>query len=134
MTIIPGILVVIAAIIFLTIVKLWTPTEKLLIINFVYFAIIVSLTAYVMRGPMSIVTILGLVIILLIMQARLQDLTAFVIIYLTKLYGVGDLIRVREHSGQVISIRPLTTLIENNFTGVRVELSNQIVFRSYKHI
>lgn len=136
MTILLGVVAVIAAIIFFTLVKLWAPEDpnKLLVINLVYFALVISVTAYVMRGPMSIVIILGLVVLLILMQAGIQDLAAFVVIYLTKMYGVGDIIRVKEYSGQVVSIRPMTTLLENNFTGVRVELPNKMVLSSYKHI
>lgn len=69
-----------------------------------------------------------------IIQSPLQDVMAFTLIYLRRMYNVGDILIVGEHMGHVKSMTMTTVTIENAMTNMRIELPHRMVFMNFTRI
>lgn len=135
--------VVVVAVIAATMAKMALPQTRYTRIglNLMYFFfllvvfVVVATTLDIDIGSGKFVASAALVAgIIAITQAPLQDVMAFTIVYLHRMYNVGDVLRVGKHMGQVKAMTLTTVTLENTVTKMRIELPHRMVFMNFTRI
>jgi small-conductance mechanosensitive channel len=118
--------------------RLDVATSSTFLFNIVYFATVTCILAALLREPsydeVGILISVTFLAALALMQSRLEDIVAFVVVYMRKMYGTGDLLKVGDVHGQITSMNIFGATLENHFTKMKVTIPHHMIYKQFTRI